>query len=129
MNIYDICRASLAEHGSGRIHAVRVAVGELTAVEPDLLRFAWQAVTEATPDAGAKLTIDWRPAQQICSACGRDVGRVEGTWLRLCPECGGVLRVEGGEELDIIDLQVELDAPQEVTNAEGGSDGRADRRT
>ena len=45
MSIHRICRDSIAAHGGGSLDWVRVAVGELSAVEPQLLEFAWQAVT------------------------------------------------------------------------------------
>ncbi len=101
-SIHRTCLEVLA--GRGRLERVRVAVGELSAVEPDLLRFAWQAVTEGGPDEGAELEIDWCPARQLCADCGKIDGRVPGTWLRLCPRCDQPLRVEGGDELKVVDL-------------------------
>ena len=81
---------------------VQVAVGELSALEPELLRFAWEAVVENGPHAGCRLAIDWRPAHQLCPACGAEKPRAAGSWLRLCPDCGGPLQLEGGDDLDIL---------------------------
>jgi hydrogenase nickel incorporation protein HypA/HybF len=104
LNIYDICKKTLAQHGAGRLESVRVAVGELSALEPELLEFAWQAVTERGPDAGCRLEIDWRPAHQFCPACKEEKPRSPGSWLRVCPDCGQPLVVEGGDELDVLQL-------------------------
>jgi hydrogenase nickel insertion protein HypA len=88
----------------GRLERVRLAVGELAAVEPDLLRFAWEAVTAGGPHEGAALEIEWHAARQVCVACGRTGDRARGAWLMLCAHCHGALRVEGGQELDVIDM-------------------------
>jgi hydrogenase nickel incorporation protein HypA/HybF len=124
-DVLHVCETSLAAHGRGRIEKVRLAVGELSAVEPDLLRFAWEAVIAETLHAGAELEIEWRRARQLCPRCGEQKQRSSGSWLRLCPDCGHALRIEGGDELDVIDLQVELQAEQpQSANAGGRVDGQ-----
>jgi hydrogenase nickel incorporation protein HypA/HybF len=102
--ILRTCRGAVAGHGPGRLETVRVAVGELSAIEPELLRFAWEALTAEGPDAGSRLDVEWRPARQHCLACGEDKPRSAGTWLRVCPDCGAVLEVDGGDELDVLQL-------------------------
>jgi Zn finger protein HypA/HybF involved in hydrogenase expression len=89
-------------------------IGELAAVEPDLLTFAWQAVTAEGPDADARLDVEWKTAIQRCVSCDQDKSRSEGTWLRICPDCGMPLEVVGGSELDVIDvtLEDETDGPE-----------------
>jgi len=104
--VLRVCRAS-AGSGCARLERVTLAVGELSAVEPDLLRFAWEAATAGSPDAGAVLEIEWRPARQVCEACGDIAERATGSWLRLCPRCERPLRVEGGQELDVLHLSYE----------------------
>ncbi len=91
-------------HGPGRIEVVRVAVGELSAVEPELLVFAWQGVTAGGLDETSRLEVEWRPARQACVACGEVPERPAGSWLRVCPRCAGPLRIEGGDELEILNL-------------------------
>lgn len=83
---------------------VRIDVGELAAVEPELLQFAWQAVTAGTPHAAAALAIRWHPARQHCGACGEVAERQPGSWLRLCPRCQLPLQVVGGDELDLVEV-------------------------
>ncbi|MGE5180304.1 MAG: hydrogenase maturation nickel metallochaperone HypA [Bacteroidota bacterium] len=100
--VYRLCRSRAA---GGRIERVKVAVGELSAVEPELLRYAWEAVTSGGADVGAVLEIDWREAAQVCASCGARAARVAGGWLAACPACGGALRIEGGRELDVLELR------------------------
>lgn len=104
MDIYRTCREAVASHGPGRLEWVKVAIGELAAVEPDLLTFAWQAVTQDGPDAGARLEVEWRAARQYCPGCGGAVERPRGAWLYQCPSCERVLAVEGGTELDVVSV-------------------------
>jgi hydrogenase nickel incorporation protein HypA/HybF len=104
LEVYRHCQEAVREHRPGHIERVQLAVGELSAVEPDLIEFAWQAVTADGPDSEASLEITWCPAQQHCPRCDEDKDRSEGSWLRLCPDCGSPLRVDGGDELDILQL-------------------------
>jgi hydrogenase nickel incorporation protein HypA/HybF len=103
-SIYESCRAILGRHGGGRLASVRVAVGELSAVEPELLRYAWEALLSASPDRGCPLEVEWRPARQWCAACAEDTQRAPGSWLRVCPRCGEPLSLEGGDELEVMQL-------------------------
>jgi hydrogenase nickel incorporation protein HypA/HybF len=107
--IHRVCREAASAHGPGRLVRVKVAVGELSAVEPELLRYAWEAVTGEGPDGASVLEVDWRPAKQFCASCGENRPRADGSWLRLCPDCGQPLRVEGGDELDILEAEFEAD--------------------
>lgn len=105
LEVYRLCREAVAEHGPGRIDRVHLAIGELSAVEPDLIGFAWEAVTAETPDAASELAVRWCPATQSCSECGVIPDRVDGTWLRLCPRCSLPLALAGGDELDIENIE------------------------
>jgi len=107
LEVYKTCRETVEAHGGGRLQQARLAVGELSAVEPDLLVYAWEAVIEESPDTGAELVIEWHPAIQHCGACGESKDRATGSWMRLCPDCGMPLEVTGGSELDVIDLSFE----------------------
>lgn len=102
----EILRVALARAGAApdaALDSVRIAVGDLSGVEPGLLRFAWQAVVAGTPHEGAALEIEWQPATQACARCGPIAERQPGRWLRLCPHCDGPLQVRGGDALDLLD--------------------------
>jgi hydrogenase nickel incorporation protein HypA/HybF len=119
VEIYRVCRETVEHHGGGRIHAVRLAIGELTAVEPDLIAFAWEAVTSEGPHAGSRLDITWHRAIQHCATCGEAKERSEGSWLRICPDCGNPLQVIGGGQLDIIDVVLETEGEPSTETKEG----------
>jgi hydrogenase nickel incorporation protein HypA/HybF len=107
--ILELSHSAMAERGGDHLERVLVAVGELTAIEPDLLRFAWEALTKDGPDEGCELEVDWRPAVQHCEQCGDLEGHRPGDWVLTCPTCGGPLRIQGGQELDL--LQVSFEVP------------------
>jgi hydrogenase nickel incorporation protein HypA/HybF len=109
LEIYRTCRETVSQHGNGRLQHVKIAVGELAAVEPDLLAFGWEAVIADTIDDGATLEIEWCRADQRCPACDSAKERSEGSWLRLCPDCGTPLEVRGGDELDLLQISFETD--------------------
>ena len=121
IEVYRTCCETIEANGGGRLRQARLAVGELSAVEPDLLAYAWEAVVEDGPNAGAELIIEWRPANQRCASCGESKDRASGSWMRLCPDCGMPLEVSGGDDLDILDLSFEAtDAvAEESTGAPG----------
>jgi len=121
IEVYRSCRQTVEAHGGGRLQQARLAVGELSAVEPELLVYAWEAVVEDGPDAGAELVIEWRPADQRCANCGETKDRASGSWMRLCPDCGMPLEVAGGNELDILDLSFEAADAAEDTGAEASA--------
>ena len=104
--IYRVCRESMRAHAPAQLLRVKVAVGELSAVEPDLLSFAWEAVVSEGPDTGAALEIDWRPGRQYCPTCRADKRQGEGSWLRVCLDCGAPLETVGGAELDVIEIEL-----------------------
>jgi hydrogenase nickel incorporation protein HypA/HybF len=111
LEIHRVCREVVAEQGGGRLEVVRMAIGELSAIEPELLEYAWQAVVADTPDAAARLEITWCPARQHCARCGEDKDRSEGSWLRICPDCGLPLAVSGGDELDVVEVTLVAEDP------------------
>jgi hydrogenase nickel incorporation protein HypA/HybF len=98
------CRAGLPGEPESHITRVRIAVGEFAAVDPDQLRFAWEAITALGPDADARLEIEWCQAVQVCDACGARPERTAPAWRTHCPTCGGPLRIEGGRQLDVLEF-------------------------
>ncbi len=90
--------------GAGRLQSIRIAIGELAAVEPDLLQFAWEAVVAGSEHETSALEIEWHPARQFCPACLQEIEREPGNWFVHCPNCGQALQIEGGDELEILEI-------------------------
>jgi len=118
-DVYRIAREAADTRGGGRLESVRLVVGELAAVEPDLIAYAWEAAILGTPDEGAVLSIEWSAARQTCAACGEIPERAAGSWLRLCPRCDAPLAVSGGDELDVRQVSFLDESPAETAAAGG----------
>jgi len=125
IEVYRACRETIEQHGGGVLKGARLAVGELSAVEPELLVYAWEAVVFDTSDAGAELEVVWCPADQRCTNCGEVKERAEGSWMRLCPDCGLPLQVTGGDELDVLDLSFETEDPDDAEDCQGDTPAAA----
>jgi hydrogenase nickel incorporation protein HypA/HybF len=94
-----------AVHGYSVVTMVRVEIGVLSGVEPDALRFCFDAVARGTIAEGARFEIIAEAGRAWCRACGKSVPILQK--YDACPECGGhQLRIEGGEALRIKELEV-----------------------
>ena len=88
------------------VRRVVLEVGALAAVDPDALRFCFDAVAAHGVARGAVLDIVTVPAQGWCMPCAAavDVARRGDP----CPRCGGhQLVVDGGDALRIKELEVD----------------------
>lgn len=93
------------ERGLSRLRSISLRVGLLSAVDSEALQFAFEALTEGGPYDGAQLRIERTFPLANCD-CGRSFPVEE--LLYACPGCGAVsVRLSGGDELDIIQIEAE----------------------
>jgi hydrogenase nickel incorporation protein HypA/HybF len=89
-----------------RVKVVYVEIGKLSCIEPEALRFAFDAVTDGSIAHGAKLEIVEIPGQGVCLECSAEV--TVAARDDACPSCGSCkLRVSGGEDMRVRELEVE----------------------
>ena len=94
------------ERNYERIKAVNVRVGKMTAVLPDALLFAFDALKEKTSLENARLIIKDIPITLSCREC-KATFRPDAIRLS-CPKCGSIKTdVLAGKELDIESIEVE----------------------
>ncbi len=88
-----------------KVHGLRVSLGELSGVDPQLLATAYETFRPGTLCAEASLELTKVTALWRCRGCGRSF--VEGEPLQ-CAPCGSVARLVQGDEilLEKIDLEV-----------------------
>ncbi len=105
-SMLEIIEEEASTRGFARVLAVRVAVGELGSVEPESLQFCFDVVCRGSLAEGASLQIERVEGRAWCMECARSVvlhERHAG-----CPECGGFqVQIQGGEELRLLDLEVQ----------------------
>lgn len=104
-SVLDIVQTTARQHGASQVRAVRLAIGRLSHVEPDALRFAFDAVTRQTLAEGARLEIDATEGTAWCMKCCEavPVARLGDA----CPRCGShQLQVTGGDEMRVQDIEI-----------------------
>ena len=112
MHEYSIVAALLerveAEAESRRataVHRIRVRVGELAGVEPDLFASAFELCREQGICAGADLEIVPAETCWKCPACG---GRIAPGAILQCPDCALPARLESGDEILLERIEMEV---------------------
>ncbi len=99
----------LEQNPDRKIVAVRVAIGELTHIEEEQLRFSYGAITTDTPLEGSTLEIEKIEALVRCPHChyrGRPKywdGALSGLPVATleCPSCGKAAEATDGQECGI----------------------------
>jgi hydrogenase nickel incorporation protein HypA/HybF len=105
-SLIDRVQQEAAAHGGARVHRLHVKIGELSGVEVDLLKTAFDTFRERTICEGAEMKIDTVAPSWACPSCKRTVAR--GAILR-CDTCGRPARMIAGDE--IILERIEMEAP------------------
>ncbi len=88
----------------GKVQRIRLRVGALRQVFPEMLEFAFATVVKDTALEGAILEIEEVPLEWRCLDCGNQWREDSGT----CPFCGSFKRETlAGMELEIHSVEVE----------------------
>lgn len=91
--------------GFSRVTAVRLEIGRLSSIEPEALRFCFEAVVRGSVADGARLEIVDTPGAGWCLHCSETVAI--GALYDPCPQCGGYqVQPTGGTEMRVMDLEV-----------------------
>lgn len=103
--LMDRIEREASAHQATRVKAVRVRIGEIAGVEVELLRTAYNLVSERTVCSGATLDVTVVPVRWACPSC--DAPPEAGARL-VCPRCGAPVKLVSGDEimLDQIELEV-----------------------
>jgi hydrogenase nickel incorporation protein HypA/HybF len=105
-SIVQILEDNAKSQGFAKVKTVWLEIGGLSGVEPEAMRFSFDAVTRGTLADRARLEIIEVPGQAWCLQCARTVAVKQR--FDACPDCGSYqLQVTGGEEMRIKELEVE----------------------
>ena len=89
-----------------QVKTVWLEIGELSHVNPDAIRFCFDAVAHNTIVEGAHLEIDRVPGKAWCHTCARTV-KISNL-VDPCPLCDRYqLLITGGEEMRVCELEVD----------------------
>ena len=123
MHELSICQALIEQveavarkEGAVQVVQVRIGIGPLSGVEPQLLEQAYQLARAGSVAATASLLIDHLPIRVSCRGCGQETA-AEVTNLA-CGNCGDWhTNLVSGDEMLL--LQVELDREAHTESAAG----------
>jgi hydrogenase nickel incorporation protein HypA/HybF len=109
--LFDILEETAREHRARRITLVRLKVGKMSGVVPDLLVSAFDAFKKETVADEARLEVVEVPVRLRCRDCGGDRLDTEGDFS--CLGCGGRnVEIVEGRELVVERIQLETDDPE-----------------
>lgn len=104
-SIVDSVLQEVARKQLPPVQTIALRLGALSNVDPEALRFGFEAIIIDTPLANAKLEIELVPVQGKCRACNREFNVVD--FIFICPFCqSGKIETTRGDELDIAYLEV-----------------------
>lgn len=91
--------------GGSRIELVRLRVGRLSAVVPEALEHAFEALKTGTMAGSATMEVDYVPGLLFCATCERDFMTED--LIGECPTCGTPSGfVKDGMDVQLVSLEV-----------------------
>jgi len=102
--------AAAMELRASAVHRIRVRIGELAGVEPQLFASAFELFRERTICAAARLEIVTAAAAWTCPGCGAAIA--PGQVLR-CPDCALPARLASGDEIILERIEMEVPAARD----------------
>lgn len=106
--VIDLAVAAAERHKAARVHALSIRVGQLSGIDPDSLRFAFDVASAGTLVEGATLTIV--PVAVVCHCPQCDCEFTPDGYVFACPSCGRRSHdIRAGTELELMQLEVSGD--------------------
>lgn len=105
-NVRQVIEDAARQQGFKRVRTVWLEIGQLACVEPEALRFSFDAVMRDSIAQQARLEIVETAGQGRCGQCACDVALA--ALHEACPKCGSyAVQVTGGDAMRVIELEVE----------------------
>lgn len=104
--VLQLVEDTARREGARRVKLVVLEIGRLSSVEPEAIRFCFEAVTHGSIAQGAALDIINVPGAAWCIPCAETVpmGELYGT----CPICGShQVQPTGGTEMRVKEIEIE----------------------
>jgi len=104
-NVREILQEHAQKQNFKRVKKITLAIGKLSCIEPDALRFGFDAVMQGSLAEGAELILSEVAGKGICKACGKE--SAIDTLYAPCQYCKHpFVDVTAGNDMQIKDLIV-----------------------
>ncbi|MEO0141606.1 MAG: hydrogenase maturation nickel metallochaperone HypA [candidate division WOR-3 bacterium] len=107
-SLLDVVEETAKKHGAKSVCLVKVRIGEISGVVPELLEHAFEVLApERSITRRAKLLIERVKPSAVCDACGKEFTPED--YIFICPGCGsGRTRLLEGDELILERIRMEV---------------------
>ncbi len=113
------------KQGARRVLEVHLKIGKLRAISVEQLSFSYGILAKGTALEGSQLSIEEAPGHVKCPKCNyreeldpeRDPSFHFGIPTLICPQCGGALDIQGGDECMITSVRMVIPTSKEETQA------------
>lgn len=103
--LYDNVLAHAVARGATTVQGIRVRIGELSGVDPELLETAWRTFKVHTICEEAPMELERVAAKWQCRECGRPAPPAG---IRRCGICRGALKLVEGDEIVLDRIVMEV---------------------
>ena len=105
-SLVELIEDESRKQGFARVRVVRLEIGALGCVDPEAIRFCFDAVARGAIVEGARLEIIAVPGEGWCLDCGKTASVRER--FGPCPDCGGYhVQLTAGEDMRVKELEVD----------------------
>ncbi len=92
------------EHNAKRVKYIQISIGNMLMLNPEQLKFCFDVIAKGTVAENAELEVEVVKAKIRCMMCGKDFEEFVG----ICDECGGIVTVEGGKDMILKKVEMEV---------------------
>jgi hydrogenase nickel incorporation protein HypA/HybF len=112
-SVLEAVRTEMGLHPGTYPCKVGVRIGEMAAIDPEALRFCFEAIILGTDLESLALGIEVCPRRHRCQLCGREF--VVRDYDSRCPQCANLeTTCISGDELELAYLEIEEYGPSAV---------------
>jgi hydrogenase nickel incorporation protein HypA/HybF len=106
-----VAEENAREVNSSSIKAIKLRLGQFTAIAQDALEFAFEVARQGTMAEHARLEIELVPMVLHCVVCNVASGPTNGVSF-ICQRCGFPLKIVSGKELQIEYIEIDEFCPE-----------------
>ncbi len=112
-NLLNVVASAAGREGGGTVRTIHLRIGELSGVNEDALRFAFDVLSRGTVAEGGTLECEKVPLTARCRSCGAEFSPQE--FVFFCPSCdSSEIDVKTGREMEVDYIYMDDEADRDV---------------